>query len=94
MGQGRPMCLALGTLGSRPGYVDAGVRYPPIREGVPGREGLLEQPPTLGVSFPSNSTVNVVDIPESRGNSPCLRSKWGRGKSCQAQWQLPGRGPV
>jgi hypothetical protein len=74
--------------------VDAGVRYPPIREGVPGREGLLEQPPTLGVSFPSNSAVNVVDVPESTRDTPYLRSKRGRGKSCQTQWQLPGRGPV
>lgn len=36
MGQGRPVCLALGALGSGPGYVDAGVRYPPIERGLLG----------------------------------------------------------
>lgn len=92
MGEGRKVCLALRALGSRPGYMDAGVRDPPIKEGAPGRQGLLEHLPTLGVAFPSNSAVNVVDVPESTWNGSLLEGQ--REKSCQAQWQLPGRGPV
>lgn len=44
-----------------------------------GRVGLLEQPPTLEVSFPiKHRAVSVVDAPESTRNNPCLGSRWRR----------------
>lgn len=57
--QGKPVCLALGALGGRPGYVHAGAMCPPMREGDSGRGTPRTTPHTWCFLPIKQSAMNV-----------------------------------
>lgn len=95
-GAGEASVLSPGSSGKRARLCGCWCQIPTHKRGGSWERGDPRTLPTLRVSFPSNSATNVVDVPETTQNSPCLRSKWGRGRAvrydsrCQAGDQYEG----